>query len=89
MSTTELNELKIRQGATNPMAGVAAGVDERQAEEYRQGYGDGIVWAGEYATVDELRQLVEVSVRDPHDASAHWRGFLAGAEDVLDERTCM
>ena len=89
MSTTELNQLNIRHGVISGIAGVAAGVDDRQAEEYRKGYGDGIVWAGEYATADELRQLVEKSERGPHDDSPHWRGFLAGAEEVLDERECM
>ena len=89
MSTTELNQPNIRHGATSGIAGVAAGVDELQAEQYRMGYGDGIVWAGEYATADELRQLVENSERGPHDDSPHWRGFLAGAEEVLDERGSM
>ena len=36
-----------------------ATADDQEAEEYRRGRGDGIVWACEYATADELRDLVE------------------------------
>ena len=89
MSTMELNQLKIQQGATSDIGGVAAGVDEQQAGEYRRGYADGIVWAAEYATADELRHLADNSEPGPHDDSPHWRGFLAGAEEVLDEKACM
>ena len=41
------------------LPGLSATVDDQQAEEYRRGHGDGIVWAGDYATSDELRDLVE------------------------------
>ena len=33
--------------------------DEREDKEYRRGRGDGIAWARDYATADELRELVE------------------------------
>jgi hypothetical protein len=36
----------------------SATVDDRQAEEFRRGHGDGMVWASDYATADELRALV-------------------------------
>jgi glutamate synthase (NADPH/NADH) small chain len=83
---------------------------ERAAEEYRIGRGDGIAWARDYATADELRALVENfepgrgghfdsghslcdftsdkeqrnAVSVPHDDNPHWRGFVAGAEEILD-----
>jgi len=60
--------------------------DDQEAERYRQGRSNGIVWACDYATPDELRYVVEnfhpgrgVYFDDPH-----WRGFVAGAEEVLE-----
>ena len=44
---------------------------------------DGIVWAAEYATADELRQLVDDAEPGPHGDSLRTRGFRAGAEEVL------
>lgn len=62
-----------------------APVDDHDAKEYRRGRGDGITWACDIATADELRQLVEQSEpgRDYSDVP-YWRGFAAGAEEVLD-----
>jgi hypothetical protein len=83
--------------------------DDQEAERYRKGHGDGIVWAREYATCDELRDLVEnfepgqgddfdsghslcdfandqehlKAVSVPHYDDPFWRGFLAGAEEVM------
>jgi hypothetical protein len=60
--------------------------NDKQTEEYRGGRGCGIMWAHDYATIAELRWLVE----DFHPArggafdSPYWRGYIAGAEDVLD-----
>ncbi len=59
---------------------------DQDAEEYRRGRGEGIVWACEYATADELRDLVE-NLRPGRGGdfdNPHWRGFVAGAEEVLD-----
>jgi hypothetical protein len=80
------------------------------AEEYRRGRGDGIVWARDYATADELRDLVDnfepgrggrfdiehslceftsdrrhaSTISVTHHDNPFWRGFAAGAEEVLD-----
>jgi hypothetical protein len=36
-----------------------ARVDEPEAEQYRRGFGEGTVWATDYATEGQLRDLVE------------------------------
>ncbi len=63
-------------------------VDDHQAEEFRRGRWEGIAWARDYATADELRDLVgnfESERGGDFDTdSQHWRGFLDGAEEVLD-----
>jgi hypothetical protein len=62
-----------------------APVDDQEAKEYRRGRGDGITWACDIATADELRQLVVRS--EPgrgYSDVPYWRGFAAGAEEVLD-----
>jgi hypothetical protein len=70
-------------------ATVAAGLnglaDDQQTEEYRRGRGDGLVWARDYATAAELRCLVENFHLGRGGAfdSPHWRGFIAGAEEIL------
>ena len=87
-----------------------AAAEEREAKEYRRGRGDGIAWARDYATADELRDLVEnfepgrggdfdadhslcdfasdkdrtKTVSVPHHDDPFWRGFVAGAEEVMD-----
>ncbi len=55
------------------------------AERYRQGHSDGLVWARDYATPDELRYVVENfhPSRGGYFDNPHWRGFIAGAEEVL------
>jgi hypothetical protein len=68
MSTTiiqeKLNEVKIEQAAaTSDIAAVDtrlknATTDDHKAEEYRRGREDGIAWARDYATADQLRDLV-------------------------------
>ena len=89
----------------------SATIDGPQNEEYQRGREDGIAWACNYATADELRDLVEDSrpsrsadfdrdhslcefvvsgkedadiVSVSHYDNPHWRGFVAGAEEVLD-----
>lgn len=64
----------------------AAGTDE-QGEEYRRGREEGFVWACEFATVDDVINLVENSYKPDHgaDADPHWRGFAAGAAEALDD----
>lgn len=88
----------------------AAEKEEQEAAESRRGYRDGIAWASEYATADELRDIVAQAHRAPSSAldtghslhdfvndkheggadrmpcldSPYWRGFVAGAEGVLD-----
>jgi hypothetical protein len=72
-----------------PSTAVAAGLnvlaDGQQTEEYRRGREDGIVWACDYSTAAELRCLVERFHLGRGGAfdSPHWRGFIAGAEEVL------
>jgi hypothetical protein len=58
---------------------------DQQTEEYRRGHGDGLVWARDYATAAELRCLVENFHLGRGGAfdSPHWRGFIAGAEEIL------
>ncbi len=59
--------------------------DDQEAERYRQGHSDGFVWACDYATPDELRYVVENfhPSRGGYFDNPHWRGFIAGAEEVL------
>lgn len=63
-----------------------AATDGKQTEEYRTGRECGIMWARDYATIAELRWLVEDF--HPNRGGAfdrpYWRGYIAGAEDVLD-----
>ena len=61
---------------------VAANVDN---QAYRRGREEGFVWACEFATPDELRNLVEDSFgRDRRrDANPYWYGFVAGATEAL------
>ena len=40
-------------------AGPSGTVVDQDSESYERGRRDGMVWAGEYATADELRGLVE------------------------------
>ncbi len=63
-----------------------ATADDQETEEYRKGHGDGIIWACDYATADELRDLVEdyEPGRGGYFDNSHWRGFVAGAQEVLD-----
>jgi hypothetical protein len=87
-------------------------VEDQDPESYQRGHRDGMVWASEYATADELRGLVQnfeqgrgddfhashslydfMNGREHEDAAGvpnysnpFWRGFAAGAEEVLDEQ---
>ncbi len=55
--------MKIEDAASSAEATFAtspdARVDDSEAEEYRRGFGDGTVWATDYATEGQLRDLVE------------------------------
>ena len=59
--------------------------EDQEAERYRQGHSDGLVWARDYATPDELAYVVENfhPSRGGSFDTPHWRGFIAGAEEVL------
>ena len=65
---------------------VHATVDDQHAQEYQRGHEDGSTWASDYATPDELRELVDNfgSIRGGDFDNSHWQGFIAGAADVLD-----
>jgi hypothetical protein len=69
-------------------AGLNATVGDHDAEEFQRGRSEGMAWARSYATADELCNLVEnVESRGGGDLALdnlHWRGFLDGAEEVLD-----
>jgi hypothetical protein len=83
MSTTAHPGSPVSATAAARVKAMARGQED---EEYRRGHGDGIVWARDYATADELRDLVEnfpPSLGGYFD-NPHWRGFIAGAEEVLD-----
>jgi hypothetical protein len=55
--------MKIEETANSDKATFAtrpdARVDDPEAEEYRRGFGDGTVWATDYATEGQLRDFVE------------------------------
>jgi hypothetical protein len=54
--------MKINEAATSDEATFATTPDARVddwEEEYRRGFGDGMVWASDYATEGELRDLAE------------------------------
>jgi hypothetical protein len=72
-----------RRSATAGGQGPGAHQDDQDASQ--RGRGDGIVWASDYATADELRDLVEnfKPGRCGDFDNPHWRGFVAGAEEVL------
>jgi hypothetical protein len=61
--------------------------DDPEAERYSQGRSAGLVWARDYATPEELRYVVENfhPSRGGYFDNPHWRGFIAGAEEVLDD----
>jgi hypothetical protein len=97
--------------STARAARLSGTVEDQDSESYQRGSRDGMVWAREYATADELRGLVEdfeqgrsgdfdanhslynfMNGKEHEDATsvpncgnAFWRGFAAGAEQVLDE----
>jgi hypothetical protein len=56
--------------------------NKREAEEYRTGFGDGTVWATDYATEGQLGDLVEV----PHRDNPYWQGFIEGVQEVWSTR---
>ena len=74
--------MKIEETANSDKATSAtrpdARVDAPEAEEYRSGFGDGTVWATDYATEGQLGDLVEV----PHRDNPYWQGFIEGVEEV-------
>jgi hypothetical protein len=61
---------------------VAANIDDLA---YRKGREEGFVWACEFATPDELRNLVENSSRPGRRGDPYWYGFVAGATEALDD----
>ena len=78
--------MKIKEAASSDEATFAtrpdARVDDPEAEEYRRGFGDGTVWATDYATEGQLGDLVEVPDRD----NPYWQGFIEGVEEVWSTR---
>ena len=78
--------MNIEEAASSGKATLAtrpdARVDSAEAEEYRRGFVDGTVWATDYATEGELRDLVEV----PYCENPYWQGFTEGAKEVWSTR---
>ena len=96
--------------AGGPVDG-AEPASSRDSVDYQRGRMEGTMWARDYATHDELRDLVdefepgrsawfgtghsmqrfmnadegESATHVPHDDTPFWRGFAAGAREVLDE----
>ena len=56
-----------------------ADLDARETEEFQRGYTEGIAWAREYATTEEVSAFVAAD----EGGRAFERGFLAGCEEVL------
>lgn len=86
--------LRTKAGTTTP----TADGDPLAEHRFHDGRAGGIMWATEYATADQLRDLVAAgkagalptdadgleAAEVPEDASEHWwQGFMAGAEEVL------
>jgi hypothetical protein len=97
-----------RSGGPAEGAGPAGGQD---SVDYQRGRMEGTMWARDYATHDELRDMVDgfepgrsapfetghslqrfmnggegkSGAHVPHDDTPFWRGFAAGAREVLDE----
>jgi len=78
--------MKIEETASSDTETFATGLDARvddpEAEEHRRGFGDGTVWATDYATEGQLGDLVEVPDRE----SSYWQGFIEGVEEVWSTR---
>jgi hypothetical protein len=78
--------MKINESASSDEATFATKPDARgddpEAEEYRRGFGDGTVWATDYATGGQLGDPVEVPDRD----NPYWQGFIEGVEEVRSTR---
>jgi hypothetical protein len=104
MSTVGAARAGSRANDTEPAGG-------QDSVDYQRGRMEGTVWAHEYATHDELRDLVDgfepgrsapfdaghslhgfingkensTAAHISHDDTPYWRGFAAGAREVLDE----
>ncbi|MGO9351332.1 MAG: NADPH-dependent glutamate synthase [Mycobacterium sp.] len=80
------SKMKIKEAASSDTATFATRpdvrVDDPEAEEYRRGFGDGTVWATDYATEGQLGDLVEAPDRD----NPYWQGFIEGVEEVWSTR---
>ena len=81
------DEIAIRRSAGRGAGFTPTGGDP-DAEEFQRARLEGMAWARAYATADEVRNLVQSgdAAQDGDLAldNLHWRGFLDGAEAVLD-----
>jgi hypothetical protein len=75
-------------GTAATAGGLNATVDGHEAEAFQRGRREGMAWARDYATAEELRKLVENFESGRGGGfdmdSQHWRGFIDGAEEVMD-----
>lgn len=83
-AATAIHEYLLERAAEEGAA-VNSTVDNQGDAEVERGYSEGLDWARDFATASELHNLVEHS--GPGGGtdldSPHWRGFIAGAEEVL------
>ena len=81
----EVNQMSGRQDAAAVSEAIEVKVarDDDCADEYEHGVVDGREWAEAFAPTSELREIVgDLS----GEGDPHWRGFVAGTEEVLAER---
>lgn len=79
----------LQADATGETDGRAAArnvtANDEETEEYEHGCEEGKTWAREFAPSGVLRDLIEkCELADSDFKTPHWRGFVSGAEQVLD-----
>ena len=93
-----VSDVETGRAAPGDIGAVAERLNATLAEpdtdegEYLRAREAGIAWARDYATTGELRDLVENLKHgrygafdiDVEESDPHWRGFVDGAEEVLD-----
>ncbi len=71
----------LQERAAKEGAAMSTTVGSQRDAELERGYAEGLDWAREFATSVELHDLVENP--QPGLDDERWRGFIAGAEEVL------
>ena len=85
----KLHEMKVRKPATSDIKTVAKRlndtISEDEAKRYQKGLADGSEWAGEFATADQLRWIVQDSQAGsggPFDAGHSLCAFMSTQENA-------